>query len=120
MTEQAKKEVKALRTSRVKNNIFQVLLGLPAAFLIFYYSPYLMRLVDRDARSMGIQELQPYVVALVGVVFFAAIAHIMALFNENQFREDAWAEKSRYGQLYLHYFWGLVALSAFLMGALPH
>jgi NADH:ubiquinone oxidoreductase subunit 6 (subunit J) len=120
MTEQAKKEVKALRRSRITGNLLQVLLGLPGAYLIFMYSGPVMRYQDKDARSMGVQELQPYVVALVGVVFFAAVAHLMALFNENQFRENAWAEKSRYGQLYMHYFWALVVLSAFLMGALPH
>ena len=119
MTEQAKMEVKKMRRSRITSNLFQVLLGLPAAFAIFYYSPIFFRYWDKQAQSMSVSQLQPYVVALVGVVLFAAVAHIMALFNEKQFKENAWGQKSRYGQLYLHYYWGLVALSAFLMGALP-
>lgn len=107
-----------LRKARVYGNVFQALLGIPAALVVFYYSPVVFRFFDRDAGSLGVEILQCFIVAIVGLMLFAAVAHVMALFNEKQFKENAWEGKSRYAVLYVHYFWAGVILSAFLLGAM--
>lgn len=110
--------MKKLAKDRTIWTLIQVLLGLPAALMLFYYSPAILRFFDKDAGSLGVQILQCFVVAIVGVMLMGAVAHMMAFFNQNQFREDAWAGRSRYAVLYRDYFWAGVALSAFLLGAM--
>lgn len=113
-----KTEMKKLTKDRTIWTLIQVLLGIPAALMLFYYSPLYLRYFDKDAGSLGVQVLQAFVVAIVGVILMAAVAHVLAFFNQKQFREDAWNGKSRYAVLYRDYFWAGVALSAFLLGAM--
>jgi len=109
---------KALSKQRATSSLIQALIGIPAALALFYYSPLILRFFDRDAGSLGVQVLQAFVVGVVGVALSASISHLFAKFNEVQFRENAWEGKSRYATLYLHYFWALVILSAFLLGSM--
>lgn len=113
-------EKRSMNKARAWGNLAQVLLGLPIAFMLFYYSPALGEFVTgQPTPSFPISILQPGTVALVYVLAMATFAHLMARFNERMFRINAFGTWSRYGVLYLCFFFGLVFLSALMMGAFP-
>lgn len=107
-----------MRKNRWVGSLGFILLGIPGALAGFYYSPLVLRYFDPQVGSLTVGILQCFVVAICGVVLFSPIAHILALVNENQFKENAWGEKSRYAMLWDRFYFGLVIMSAFLLGTL--
>lgn len=106
---------KVIARARVKGNLYVVLLGIPAALALFWYSPTLLRWMDPKASSFPIDLIQAFVIAIVGIMMFAPVAHLLAKFNEKQFKENSFTPWSRYAVLYVFYYLGLVLVAASML-----
>lgn len=111
MTEQAKMEVKALRQKRSVNSLW-VLVLMVVIVILYRYSDDAMRWLDPQAASLGIEVLQPAIVAMIYVCGGMVFATLMAAFMEQQVRETSFGSWSRFGL-----FWSLAYLGYVLVAA---
>ena len=104
-------EVKALRQKRSVNSLW-VLVLMVVIVILYRYSDDAMRWLDRQAASLGIEVLQPAIVAMIYVCGGMVFATLMAAFMEQQVRETSFGSWSRFGV-----FWSLAYLGYVLVAA---
>lgn len=114
MTEQAKMEVKTLRQKRSVNSLWVLSLMVVIAVL-YRYSDDAMRYIDPQAASLGIEVLQPGIVAMIYVCGGMAFATVMAAFMEQQVKENAFGAWSRFGTFWCLGYLGYVLVSAAIL-----
>ena len=114
MTEQAKSEVKTLRQKRSINSLW-VLALMVVIVILFRYSDDAMRYLDPQAASLGIEVLQPGIVAMIYVCGGMAFATVMAAFMEQQVKETAFGTWSRFGTFWCLGYAGYVLVAGAIL-----
>lgn len=111
MTEQAKIDVKQLRQKRTVNSLWVLVLMVVIAIL-YRYSDDAMRYLDPQAASLGIEVLQPGIVAMIYVCGGMAFSTLMAAFMEQQVKENAFGTWSRFSIFFCLSFLGYIAVAS--------
>ena len=114
MTEQAKTEVKVMRQKRTINSLWVLVLMVVIAIL-YRYSDDAMRWLDPQAASLGIEILQPGIVAMIYVCGGMVFATLMAAFMEQQVRETAFGTWSRFGTFWCLAYLGYIAVASSIL-----
>lgn len=114
MTEQAKSEVKVMRQKRTINSLWVLVLMVVIAIL-YRYSDDAMRWLDPQAASLGIEILQPGIVAMIYVCGGMVFATLMAAFMEQQVKEQAFGTWSRFGIFWCLAYSGYIAVASSIL-----
>ena len=111
---EATTSARRVRKKRTVNS-FWVLLILVVAVTLYHHSGWMMRWVDPQAQDLGIEILQPMVVALIYQCWFTVAATLMAVFMEHQLREGAFGTFSRFGVCFVLSYLGACIIAAAIL-----
>lgn len=101
---------------RTTNSLW-ILLLLVAGIFMFRYSADFMRFAtgQREISDLGVEILQPSLVAMVYVLFGVVFSTLTAVFVEPQLREDAFGNYSRFGVSFVLCFLGYCVVAASIL-----
>jgi hypothetical protein len=103
-----------VRQKRTVNSLW-ILVILAVAVTLYHHSGWLMRWMDPQAQDLGIEILQPMVVALIYQCWFTVASTLMAAFMENQLREGAFGGYSRFGVCFVLSYLGACIIAAAIL-----
>lgn len=105
---------KTIRRTRTLNS-FWVLATLFVAAALFWWSDDTLRAIDPQAAPLPIDILQPAIVAMVYVTVGGLFSTLMAVFYENQIKENAFGQWSRFAVLFALFFLGFCWVSSAIL-----